>query len=372
MSGTASLNLEAALAYAQRGWLVLPIHSVQDSRCSCGRATCTSVGKHPRTTHGLKDATRNETQIQDWWTQWPDANVGIVTGAPSKLVVLDIDPRNGGEDSLAALERTHGALPQTVVSRTGGGGEHIFFQHPGKAIKSRPIAAGVDVKADGGYVVAPPSNHQSGELYLWKTSRQPEDLPLAVLPAWLGAQLTHRTEPLSTPSAGTPAKKMCQGQRNKNLASMAGAMRRQGADQATILQALKAHNRDHCEPPLPEHEVNQIAGSIARYQPATESNTAEANSDNGKPGSISCADRLIQIFEESHSLLFHDQFQDAYASISVQGHREVMRIHSKNFREWLAYQQWLKQGKASTNEGLQGAIAILSAQAKFTGPEQRL
>ena len=140
----------AALRYAQRGWYVIPVHSAHTGRCSCGSSACSSVGKHPRTLHGLNDATIDTSRIQEWWSHWPDANVGIVTGARSGLVVVDVDPRNGGDDRLANLERTQGALPKTIESLTGGGGQHFFFQHPGGSIKSRPIAKGVDIKADGG------------------------------------------------------------------------------------------------------------------------------------------------------------------------------------------------------------------------------
>lgn len=252
MSGEASPNLEAALIYAHRGWPVIPIHSVQDGHCSCGRAACSSIGKHPRTAHGLKDATVEEAQIQDWWRLWPDANVGIVTGNQSGLVVLDIDPRNGGADSLTDLQGRNGALPKTIQSLTGGGGHHFFFQHPGGIVKSKPIVKGVDVKADGGYVVAPPSTHGSGERYRWNSLRNPDDVVLAALPVWLRAQLIQRVESLPKPSTGTFPGKIHQGQRNKTLARIAGAMRRHGADEATILQSLKAHNRQHCDPPLSE------------------------------------------------------------------------------------------------------------------------
>src|SRR6266700_2778202 len=79
--------LDAALTYAQKhGWAVLPIHTPRGGQCSCGNPTCTSVGKHPRTPHGVKDATTDEATIRDWWTRWPDANIGIATGADSGLV----------------------------------------------------------------------------------------------------------------------------------------------------------------------------------------------------------------------------------------------------------------------------------------------
>jgi hypothetical protein len=82
--------LDAALAYAQRGWAVLPLHTVRNGQCSCGNTTCSSPGKHPHTTHGVKDATTDKATIEQWWSQWPEANIGIATGAISRLVVLDV------------------------------------------------------------------------------------------------------------------------------------------------------------------------------------------------------------------------------------------------------------------------------------------
>src|SRR5215470_11391526 len=92
-----------ALYYASRGWPVLPLHSVEGGRCRCGDATCRSPGKHPRTQHGVKEASAHSRQIGRWWQWWPDANVGIATGVASGLLVLDIDPRNGGDASYDQL-----------------------------------------------------------------------------------------------------------------------------------------------------------------------------------------------------------------------------------------------------------------------------
>lgn len=367
--------LTAALRYAQRGWYVFPLHSAQHGRCSCGRPSCSKVGKHPRTIHGLKDATTDESQIRQWWNTWPDANVGIVTGALSGLIVVDVDPRNGGDDSLADLERTHGPLPKTIESLTGGGGQHFFFQHPGGSIKSKPLAAGIDIKADSGYVVASPSSHQSGEPYRWEGAGHPEDIPLAALPDWLCTRLTGGLAHPSQPSTGTSSEKIQAGSRNDTLASLAGAMRRQNADEMTIQQALRAHNQQWCDPPLLDTEVNQIARSIAKYPAGTKPNPrGERNGSetSNKVGRIGCADQLMQVCKQSGATLFHDQFQEAYAWVVLQGRREVVKIHSKKFREWIAHQLWLKQEKAPASEGLQSAINVLSAQAKFTGPEHRL
>ena len=152
--------------YASRGWSVLPLHSTDAGLCSCGDRDCRSPGKHPRTQHGVKDASVDPQQIQDWWTQWPAANVGIATGAVSGLVVIDIDPRNGGNESYAQLKNElPSAFAKLFEVRSGGGGTHLYFQHPGGHIPCRAnIRPGIDVKADGGYVVAPNSSHVSGSI----------------------------------------------------------------------------------------------------------------------------------------------------------------------------------------------------------------
>jgi len=124
--------------------------------------------------------------LERWWRRWPDANVGVVTGAVSGLVVLDVDPRHGGLDSLAVLEAVHGPIAPTVAADTGGGGEHFYFRHPGTTVPSRSIAPGLDVKGEGGLVVCPPSTHVSGRLYAWKPGCAPGHVPLADLPWWVG------------------------------------------------------------------------------------------------------------------------------------------------------------------------------------------
>jgi hypothetical protein len=129
---------------------------------------CDSPAKHPRTDHGLKDASTDSATIHKWWSRWPDANVAIVTGKASGVIALDIDPRHQGIDSLATWEQQHGAFPPTLESETGGGGLHKLFLHPGFPVKNRiNLARGVDVRGDGGYIVAPPSIHSSGRRYRW-------------------------------------------------------------------------------------------------------------------------------------------------------------------------------------------------------------
>jgi predicted P-loop ATPase len=195
-----STMLDAALAYAKVGWFVFPLHSVRDRKCSCGRAECGNQGKHPRTMHGFKDATTDPAKIAEWWGQWPDANIGIACG-DSKLVVVDIDPRNNGDEGLVELERQFGQLPKTRTSLTGGGGWHIIYHVPmGTApprcwIPAWPVM-GIEIKADGGYIVAPPSTHMLGT-YRWDVGQPdwPDDAP-----EWLCTVQQRKKSLLSTGS----------------------------------------------------------------------------------------------------------------------------------------------------------------------------
>jgi hypothetical protein len=265
----------AALAYAARGWPVFPLHAPDErGRCSCGDAACGDVGKHPRTAHGFKDATTDPEAIRRWWARWPDANIGLPAEAAG-LAVLDIDPRHGGDDSRAAFEAEHGALPATVESLTGGGGRHLCFRHPGGRVASRAIAPGLDIKADGGYIVAPPSRHASGRRYAWEVSSHPEDVPLAPLPPALlsrvraqakrqdEAERRGECEPWVTPLLrdGSP-----QGRRNKDGTRLAGYFR--GRDVGRDIAATILYSwADRCRPPLDHTEVDAILTSVWRYQP---------------------------------------------------------------------------------------------------------
>jgi bifunctional DNA primase/polymerase-like protein len=182
----ASLGAMAAL-YAERGWLVLPLHSVDNGSCTCRlRERCNSAGKHPRCRNGVHSATTDLSVISEWWRRWPNANIGIATGKPSGFDVLDIDPRNGGDDTLRELELTHGPIPQTAMSITGGLGCHYLFRHnPEVGNGNRSIASGIDMKTTGGYIVAPPSVHSSGSNYWWEGASHPDDVGIANMPDWL-------------------------------------------------------------------------------------------------------------------------------------------------------------------------------------------
>jgi hypothetical protein len=171
---------DSALQYAARGWPVLPVWwPLPDGACACGRSDCSKPGKHPLVRRGFHAATADAGLIRRWWAQWPLANVGIRTGAASGLLVVDVDGAAGAE-SLRSLSREHGSLRAAWV-RTGSGGWHAYLRLPeGVHVPNsvRRLGAGLDVRADGGSIVAPPSLHASGDRYHWlKPGTEPPEAP---------------------------------------------------------------------------------------------------------------------------------------------------------------------------------------------------
>src|SRR5665213_2854734 len=122
--------VDFALAYAEMGWAVLPIQSRD---------------KVPLTEHGLNDASCDRDTVRAWWSQWPSANIGVAC-AQSKIVAIDIDPRNGGEQTFLELEDRLGCLPATVEASTGGGGTHLLFESTGVDQPRAQLGPGVDIK----------------------------------------------------------------------------------------------------------------------------------------------------------------------------------------------------------------------------------
>ena len=180
--------IDAALGYAANGWPVFPCHGIHGGGCTCRAADCASPGKHPRVARGLHSASTDPAQIARWWARWPYANVGLRTGAESELTVLDVDPAHGGSRSIKALIDRHGGLSEVPRVRTGSGGWHLFFAHPGEPVRNSAgrLGPGLDIRGDGGYVIAPPSVHASGRQYRWEVDAG----TLPPMPDWLFALLT--------------------------------------------------------------------------------------------------------------------------------------------------------------------------------------
>ena len=176
---TLSTNGEAALAYADRGWRVFPVFEMlEDGTCACGNPECPEErwGKHPRISEWQRNATTDHEQIREWWSRWPDANIGCLTGKASGIVVIDVDIPEGhpekpdGTTSIETFIEDVGELPATATVRTGSGGLHYYFLYPDAEVDLRnrtDALPGVDVRGNGGYVLVPPSNHKSGGHYEW-------------------------------------------------------------------------------------------------------------------------------------------------------------------------------------------------------------
>jgi hypothetical protein len=224
----------AALTYAEAGLPVLPLR-----------------GKVPRIEGGLTRASTDAETVTRWWKRWPDANIGIRTGTDSGLLVLDVDFQHGGGATLKELEDRHGKLPETAQALTGGGGRHYLFRHPGREVRNSAgrLGRGLDVRGDGGYIVAPPSSHESGRDYRWMRTIE---RGLADPPAWLLDDLEQRR------NGARLGELIPEGRRREAMLTVAGKLKRSGLSGEEILPTLRELNK-RCQPPLEERELESVA-----------------------------------------------------------------------------------------------------------------
>jgi hypothetical protein len=252
-----------ALAYARYGFRVFPCHEIEsDGFCSCGATACKSPGKHPRIKDWPQLATIAEAQIAQWWLHWSNANIGVACGERSNLTVLDVDPRKGGDASLAELEAEHGDLPLTPLVITGWGGSHYYFAfEPGLSNAASSLAPGLDIRTEGGLVVGVGS--KTKDEYRWELSATISDDPAAPLfpvcmPRWLVELIKHQTNKQSANGHFELPPKIKDGARNDTLYRLARSSRKRGQSFAATLAAVEIENRDRCEPPLASDEVQKI------------------------------------------------------------------------------------------------------------------
>lgn len=265
--------LDSALDYASRGWRVLPVHGIIESDgaliCTCKHgARCGQPGKHPAVYDWVEKATTDPEPIRRAWGAQANLNVGIATGERSGFFVLDIDPKDNGFESLEALQVEHGRLPLTRIAKTGSGGAHMFFHHIpglGNRAKMRP---GLDIRGDGGQVVAAPSRHWSGGVYEWKSEE-----PIVAAPGWL-AELA---KPSSTHDGRVVGRGgdewadlwltgVTEGGRNDAIAKMTGYLLRARLDPFMVDDMIMMWNRERISPPLSKEEVNTTMDSVTRKE----------------------------------------------------------------------------------------------------------
>lgn len=237
--------LQRAISYAELGWHVFPI--IPNT-------------KRPLTKNGFKDSTTAPEQIKRWWEEFPNANIAIATGRISKIVVIDIDVKNGvnGFESLKQLSIN----TETLTAISPSGGHHLYYYLPQEhqINSSIGVLPGIDIKSDGGYVLAPGSVIE-GKKYEWLNP----DAPLIAVPAELLKILKERSAKGGKNSPTELTNKIPEGQRNSTLASIAGTLRRRGMGYEEIKAALIAINKQRCQPPLSDSDIDRIARSISNY-----------------------------------------------------------------------------------------------------------
>lgn len=279
--------IEHALWYARQGFLVTPYHNANKrGQCSCGDSECPKPGKHPRLKDFQARATTDEAKIREWWSQWPWANITLITGVDSGLVVFDFDGAEGYETA-KRIQAKLGKFPTTASSYSGGGGLHVWFRHPGQGIYV-PSGDGLlgpngDVKADGGWITVPPSMHASGQPYTWGAAL--DDTPMALLPGWAPGAIDHAKETGETiikeRSSGEPHSyrrrftgtryelpgSIISGGRNEELYRYGCSLRARGAERGELQTALDEVNQARCSPPLTPRELEWIVKSVLRHPP---------------------------------------------------------------------------------------------------------
>lgn len=270
--------LEAALYYSSIGYPVLPLHNPVRKKgtvfCSCTEARdCSKTAKHPRTRFGHKEATTDEAVIRAWWSKHPQANIGLLTGVESGLLVLDVDVKDGGQYSLdeleddyrAALKGKFDSVSGTLTADTGSGGKHYYFKYPldyrigGSASL---IAQGLDIRADGNYIIAPPSHHQSGAEYSWFGINTPiEDAPSWLIYEILTAEKAQREVSNGSGNVTSGKKilteKIKAGGGNTYLFGQVRGLINSFTEEEVLKRALERNQTD-LERPLPEKEVQRM------------------------------------------------------------------------------------------------------------------
>lgn len=295
-------QLENALELARKGVRVFPAHGITDTgKCTCGKATCgKSAGKHPAISGWQKAATTDEEQIRKWWAQNPYYNPAVVTGningrgrKGEHLVVLDVDGK-AGEESLHRLEEEYGPLPPVLTVRTGGGGFHYYFFTTEKISNSvSKLGVHLDIRAKGGYVIAPGSRHLSGRTYEWVEHRGPGSPGLVrELPGWILQKLKERP---SVEKAGSvtaleffyPDGEIPEGTRNEMLFKYGCNLRGTcGKTMQEVAEAVSWMNQNRCKPSLEEAELERIIRQIDQYPRGGD---PESDSNEIQPRRLICA-----------------------------------------------------------------------------------
>lgn len=322
--------LDAALKYAEMGLAVIPINP---------------RNKHPFTKNGSHDASTDPVVIKNWWFNHPSANVAIVTGLISNLVVIDqdLDDEKGidGIHEVKAWEADNGTLPETWTALTGRGGYHCYYRIPDGAEyhNKQGILNGVDIRGEGGYVIAPPSVHANGKTYMWEYS--PEDCEIANVDETVKSFLSLKGK--EKESSETESERFMapanipEGKRNETLFKMAASLWSKNLSEEAILAALEVENNQKCNPPLNAEELKTIVKSVSKYD---RTNNNKKESAKGSPNlKRNSEGNILQITNNAVEAIQYDE--ELYGKIRYNILAYAPFVYGKlpwdkekTFREW--------------------------------------
>ncbi len=302
--------------------------------------------KEPLTEHGLKDATTDEATISGWFARYPDAGVAVPLG-PRVGLVLDVDPRHGGNESLAKLIAENGPLPSGPEAITGGGGSHYWFAWPGGEVPiTHGFLPGLDLQSEGSYVVLPPSLHASGNRYSWRVPLLGTKLPLP--PPWLLKAADHgrsgrgrqRFEP-------SPGGQIPHGRHHDWIVSTAASLasRAPGISETDLLRTVRAVARETLDD-TDEHEteiVDAVRSALSKFGRETPAEVESLFDEKGRPDRAAFVDALLlehhfaALSDSRELLVYLDGVYDGRASSCIDGwvegrFRDREETASSNFR----------------------------------------
>lgn len=335
-------NLEWALYYQSIGLSIIPT----------GKNKRPLVGWSP-----YQDRCATVEEIKEWWSKWPDANPAMVTGKVSGVVALDLDKKHNRTSS----EFT---IPPTASAKSGNGGEHFFFKYPADiSVKSGSaiIGDGVDCRGNGGYILLSPSINEVGGKYEWLVPLESKEV-LAEMPDWFKKMTTDGKEEKKWLSGKDG---VAEGSRSDTAASMAGKI-----ISSTVPELLESIGwemfmvwNSKNTPPISGAELRSVWESIKgvhEYGGEGERKLSQANA-------------LIEnIISRKNLVLFHDEKNDGYISLDIDGHQEIRACKSEAIRIWLAREAYHTQKKIVSADILKNVLSVLEGKACFDGPRIEL
>ena len=386
-----------ALALVARDFALIPLHGIEDGRCTCGNSKCSSPGKHPVTKHGLKDASKDIEQLAKWFKDRSDRNIGVVTGKASGVTVIDIDvdPQKGvdGEETWACLCQEYD-IPRSDEVKTGRG-RHLYFKYTKRLqTGTNRLGPGIDVRNDGGYVVAEGSMHRSGKVYIGNGIPQLTELPDELLASVCGHKSitapseNHRIYPRKCASDGTrleQVKTMLKHVdfndydpwrhigvilgREFGCSDEAWTVYKDWSDQwdgehdasraQKMAEALNTLSQQKHDPALTIKTLHKLARDGGWESPAK----------GKKPGKV---DILTQIAVQNSSLYVGEQGvcgeDDLVADMTVGNHIETHPVSSKAYRRWLTFQYKTQGGKGGITEStFKEVVSAIEAEVWGSG-----